>query len=241
MSQNREIASAVGVVGMVVLLIVFAGPGWLLLRQRQGAAWQEAEQEAKVMLEESGFLVISNPQTGHVEHVNSLQQEDVDDATIRKIGALRHLVCLHLHCKITDEQVNYLCGLPMLACLSLAHTQVSDDGLACLAESVDLEGLWLSDTMVTNDGLLHVGQMRDLQILDVGGTLVTDQGLKHLACLDRLSVVMLPEITDGGVEYLMEMQNLRVLSVTENKISKEKRRQLDAEMPTLRIIVCAWQ
>ena len=193
------------------------------------------------MLEESGFLVISNPQTGHVEHVNSLQHRELDDATIREIGALRHLISLDLHCKITDEQVNHLCGLPMLASLSLAHTQVSDDGLACLAESVDLEALYLSDTMVTNDGLLHVGQMRELQILDVRGTLVTDQGLKHLGCLDRLRMVMLPEITDAGVEYLMEMQNLKVLSVTENKISKEKRRQLDAAVPTLRIIVCAWQ
>lgn len=239
--KNEERSRAVGKPGgrarMIVLaLIAIVGisvvPGWLLVRHQLSGA----EQEAKVALEEFGCHLITHPETGHVDYVCFRGGSDIDDATAGKLARLPHLVALRLcDCNITDEELRHLSDLPKLTWLNLGGTRISDDGAAYLADSLDLTGLSLRHTKISNEGLRHVARMRDLRILHVGNTLTTEEALKDLADMDNLRWLWITEITDAGVEHLMQMKNLECLSVSHNKISVEKLNQLQKAMPKLAI------
>lgn len=70
--------------------------------------------------------------------------------------------------------------------LSLGGTQVTDAGLAPLADMPNLERLRLERTGVTDAGLKPLARLRKLSYLNLYATPVTDDGLKTLAGLPAL-------------------------------------------------------
>ncbi len=202
--------------------------------ERQAAYDAVAEQEAKATLEELGLLVISDPLTGHVHHVDFLERKDLNDAIFQKLVALRQLRTLNLdNSNITDAQVRHVGNLPTIEGLLLADTQISDNGLAHLAELSNLRGLYLAGTRISNQGVQHLAGLRDLWVLDLTNTLVTEEGLAHLRRMHQLRVLMLSKITDEGVPYVMDMQNLKHILVNENKMSDRRLKQLKKALPRL--------
>ncbi len=199
--------------GTLVLVVVLAvtsmlalgiGPDRLLLLLQRFAAEQDpeaalAEQEAKTALRQRGFLVISDPQTKHVEYISFFGRKDLDDATLQKLAALHHLTSVNLHdTNIGDEQLHYLRPLSRLIYLDLSGTGISDNGLACLADSTDLITLHVHRTRISNDGLPHIARMRNLEILGLRQTSVTEEGLSRLRCLPKLDVLQYGEIATEG-------------------------------------------
>jgi hypothetical protein len=174
------------VLAAVAILGVSAVSGSLLFQWQRSAAEQAvwidpvAEQEAKTALNELGFLVLTCPDTKHVYYVSSFGRNDLDDAALEKLAALRHIVTLDLSdSNISDEQLRYVSRLPKLVCLRLDGTRVSGKGLACLADAPDLTMLYLDRTAISNEGLRHLTHMRNLRILTVRAALVTEEGLKY--------------------------------------------------------------
>jgi hypothetical protein len=199
-------------------------------------AWVDtvAEQEAKATLKEAGFLVLTCPDTKHVYYVNSFGRTDIEDVTLERLAALRHLVTVDLsESNIDDEQLSYLSGLPKLVCLRLDGTRISHKGLACLADSLDLTMLYLHGASVSDEGMRHIARMRNLKLLSARSISGAEEGFKRLQPMNDIRWLVLAEINDAAVPYLMEMRNLKRLSVNHNKISEGKLKQLKKALPRL--------
>ena len=103
-----------------------------------------------------------------------------------------------------------------------------DDGMqrADLARATRLN---LSGTKVTDAGLAHLSGLTQLEALDLRYTYVTDDGLKHLERLSNLTELQFggwaqnvgTKITEKGIGYLRNMKNLRKLSLSRAKLSRD--------------------
>jgi Leucine-rich repeat (LRR) protein len=225
---------------VMAVLGLSAVAGAIVFQQQRSAAQQQAnvdwatEQEARAVLEQLGCLVISDLQTRHVDHVDFARCKRLDDATLQRLAVLRHLGSLNLDdTNLTDEQLRYIAGLKHLRVLLLADTRISDNGLRHLRDLPKLAGLYLGGTNVSSAGLRHLAGLRGLRVLDLRDTLVTEEGLPYLRRVDQLEVLGLSEITDAGLPNLMNMQNLKRLSVKANKISSCRRKEFKNAMPRL--------
>jgi len=89
--------------------------------------------------------------------------------------------------KGADDRVSLLTGLePVLVWANLAGTDLSDKGLAKLADFKALRRMNLSGTAITDSGLARIADLGELRSLNLYGTAVSDAGLEHLAALGSL-------------------------------------------------------
>ena len=109
--------------------------------------------------------------------------------------------------RIVDADLKHIGRLVRLKELSLSHTQVGNDGLACLGGLQDLEGLWLTGTRVTDEGLAHVGKLPSLRTLYIDELPITDAGLVHLQSLQKPFSLALngTKVTDAGLGHLRRL------------------------------------
>jgi hypothetical protein len=107
------------------------------------------------------------------------------------------------------------------AVLDLSYTQVSDAGLAHLADLANLQALYLMSTQVSDVGLAHLVYLTNLQALNLTQTQVRDAGLAHLAYLTNLRVLNLryAQVSDAGLAHLAYLTNLRVLNLSDTQVS----------------------
>ncbi len=70
--------------------------------------------------------------------------------------------------------------------LNLAKAQISDKGLAVVAQLKNLAKLHLENSSVMDSGLAHVSGLGNLQYLNLYGTQVSDEGMKSLEGLSHL-------------------------------------------------------
>lgn len=88
--------------------------------------------------------------------------------------------------------------------LNLSRTEVTDEGLAHVAEMTNLLRLDLSNTSVSDAGLSYLSDLQRLRYLNLYGTRITDDGLNHLRGLPNLRQVYVwqTSITPDGAERL---------------------------------------
>ena len=88
--------------------------------------------------------------------------------------------------------------------LDLARTQVTDAGLAKVAQMKNLKELRLDNTGITDAGLDHLKGLTELVYLNVYGSKVTDAGLQKLAELKKLKSLYVWQtgVTKAGVQQL---------------------------------------
>lgn len=119
-----------------------------------------------------------------------------------------------LSTQISDRELAaLLASLHDLRFLSLAETEVGDDGIAHLQSLSNLQELHLDHTKITDEGLKGVGRLPKLEILDLKGTRITDAGLAHIAPMKGLKGLYLTRtgITDAGLRHLRGLENLETL------------------------------
>jgi hypothetical protein len=117
---------------------------------------------------------------------------------------------------LTDEALARLGGLPKLRCLLLCKTQTSNDGLKHVGELRHLEELFMWDAReVTDAGIAHLADLRRLQYLHCSNSQITDESLRVLATLPRLKGLSLQgnRFTDKGLFYVRDMTQLTQLCV----------------------------
>ena len=87
----------------------------------------------------------------------------------------------------TDDDLALLSAVaPQVYALNLAKAQVSDKGLAAVAQLGNLSKLHLEKSSITDSGMAHLSGLARLQYLNLYGTQLTDAGLKHLEGLKHL-------------------------------------------------------
>lgn len=165
--------------------------------------------------------------------------------------------------KVTGTGFAALARLPDLKILSLHGTNVTDEGLAGVAELEGLEQLLLSHAnSVTAEGISALAKMHGLKRLMIEGPKLNgdgfaplagltnlrslviygdadlgDAGARHVAHLGKLRQLITPGrgLTERGLFHLAGLRELRVLTLPEAKLSAGVLDRL-AELPKLKIL-----
>jgi len=106
--------------------------------------------------------------------------------------------------ELTDAGMANVAQVQKLVWLNLKDTKITDAGLQQLAGLTGLTRLHLERTAVSDAGLAHLKGLANLQYLNLYGTKVTDAGLDHLAGLKSLKRLYLwqTEVTAPGADKL---------------------------------------
>ena len=93
---------------------------------------------------------------------------------------------------------------PQLAWLDVSKTQITDAGLADVAQLPNLTRLHLEKTGITDAGIPHIAKLGKLEYLNLYGTKVSDAGIAQLKELKNLKKLFIwqTEVTDKGAADL---------------------------------------
>ena len=110
--------------------------------------------------------------------------------------------------------------LPSLEDLDLLGAPITDTGAAELVRFPALVRLSLAETDITNEGMGHVTKLPKLQRLDLSGSDVGDAGLEKLKGATALNELILRHcrLTDAGLVHLQALPNLRRLDLLQTRI-----------------------
>lgn len=120
-----------------------------------------------------------------LEGLKKLQRVEFDldrkDVTDDVLGALRESRLLHV-CSLVQGYLPDVPpkGIQEVKKLSLADTQVTDEGLKKIRDLSGLTSLDLANTQVTDEGLKELEGLKNLEKLDLTNTQVTDEGVNDL-------------------------------------------------------------
>jgi Leucine-rich repeat (LRR) protein len=128
---------------------------------------------------------------------------------------------------VTDEHLRLVGVLDRVRALVLAENhlqnEVSDQGVAHLADLRELECLKLNGAAVTDASLASLKNLTKLKFLDLSNSSVTGAGLQHLAGNTELAVLCLmnSKLDDQGAAHLAQFRKLRVLDLEGTRITDE--------------------
>jgi DNA-binding response OmpR family regulator len=125
---------------------------------------------------------------------------------------------------VTDKDLGHLTsGLDNLRFLSLADTNVTNEGLVHLKDLKELQELHLDATQVNDDGLPLLTGLENLEVLDLKETQVTDAGLAQLQPLKKLRGLYLTRtgIGDDGLAHLAGFQDMQILILWQTKVTDQ--------------------
>lgn len=175
----------------------------------------------------------------HLEPLKSLRQLILTGTGISHTG-LQHLtghsnllaLDLELCDGITDQACASLGQMKQLRSLNLKKSgfekfSITDSGLQRLEILTELESLNLYGNKVTDTGLASLRQFKKLRELNLSLMSISDAGLRNLIPLTTLEHLELlysegfagPTLTDGLVDSLVPLSNLRTLNLTGARLS----------------------
>lgn len=145
----------------------------------------------------------------------------VSDESLQHLSSLKALEAINLEdCRaVTNAGLTHLAGLKNLRTLSLRSTQVDDEGLAALSQSLALETLILEFTRVRGPGLVHLKNLPKLSVLTLNPNRNTADKTKiDLSALSggfsalRALKVGGNELTDAHLSSVSGLKNLQRLT-----------------------------
>ena len=160
--------------------------------------------------------------------------EKIDDAVLEIVGELGTLTGLSLdNCPITDAGAAKLAGLPLSDLTLYQCANVTDNGVAFLADANNLTRLTLRDVAVQGTVLSKLPNPEKLISLNLAQSRITDAEVTNLAALTNLETLVLSQtaITDACVAELAKLKRLKRLIVTETGITAEGVDKLKAALP----------
>lgn len=222
-ASRAVIWAATGAVGVGVLAF-FAEMSWRNRRDNPPNYPAEEEKAVVMVQRRRGEYKqdFGRPQGFQSVVAVKLRGDEVDDADLKKLTALRSLTSLSVHCRrVTDTGMKELAAIPSLTHLELNATQVTDAGLRELTTLPNLAELHLYKTRVTDAGMRLLRVFPKLTHLDLTNTAVTDAGTKDLATLTNLTKLGLSEteVTDRGLAELAPLKNLTALELRRTQVT----------------------
>jgi hypothetical protein len=135
----------------------------------------------------------------------------IDDAGLARLPQAASLTDLALvNTKVTDAGLCTVRQMSALNRLTLAGS-FSDEGLANLRGSKNLQALFLRETAITDNGLAYLRDIARLDTLDLSGTSTTGAGLSHLRAIPNLRTLYL-SLTQISAPEVAELR--RALPIT---------------------------
>lgn len=165
----------------------------------------------------------------------------LDDRIMPHLAGLTGLKVLDFgQTNVSSKGIKLIKNFTSLERLTLPR-QITDEGLADIAESLPLKALYFSNNKATNDGLRHLAKLTWLEEMSLGGDRINDAGLAHLANLPRLRYLMLwGNFTDAGLAHLKNVPSLRILHAGQlNQITNAGLAHL-SELPNLENLSLHW-
>jgi len=131
--------------------------------------------------------------------------------------------------KIGNDHLKPLKGLKFVYSVNVRGKDITDDGLANLAESAGLVKLHLERTKVTDAGLKHLAGLQNLEYLNLFGTEVTDAAVDGLAGLKKLKQVYIwqTKISEEGVKKLKAAR--ADLKIIPDPIEDKRKAEIEAQ------------
>ncbi len=156
--------------------------------------------------------------------VLDLSDTAIDTTGLRYVSKMTGLQRLYLSdCRhVSDDGVKEISDLPCLKRLDLRNTEITDEGLAYLAQGKsgrELEALFLGSCRnLTANGLSrNIPKMKSLKLLDLSSTAVDNDVLAEILPMRTLRRLDLgnSKVTDSGIEFLSDSGTpLTVLSIS---------------------------
>jgi hypothetical protein len=139
---------------------------------------------------------------------------------------------------ITDADIFRLHSFTDLKGLHLCDSGVTDLGFMRISELTGLKQLVLVDTSVSDVGLVEVRRLTQLVHLNLAGSDVTNSGLIHLRSLKKLQNLNLSfiEVSDAGLVEVKGLTSLKILWLSGTTVSDAGVADLQAALPSCRII-----
>lgn len=172
---------------------------------------------------------ITSPQNA-VRHLPALRKlrsfsfgnVELVDETLRIVGQLKNLEKLKAlyATNVTDAGIAHLANLHQLKTLLLVGMSVTDESLPILGGFRSLEILALNNSRVSDSGLVHLQNLtnlREIALRQCSG--ITDRGMPRLSNLPRLEYLDLSgaNVTSTGFEHLKQLTRMRRLRMSNNR------------------------
>jgi internalin A len=145
------------------------------------------------------------------------------DRGLAAIAGLTKLEYVGLPPQLTDAGLAHLANLTRLKSLRIFHPEVTDQGLSHLAKLTALEEFELSETnKISGSGLaaLSGSALKILNLDDLEG--ITDDGLQGVARIKSLRGLHLPpQITVAGIKHVASLENLDDLDLSSAKLADD--------------------
>jgi len=235
-----------------VVLVRIAREGFVPLERRVELAAGE-QQRVAVRLEKSHVLP-PPPPSPHAAYEKLLSFVFQQGGSVMAVTGGGQLVHARAMSDLPPRPVEMLgiqldntstrdADLPLLAQarglreLSLAGTQITDQGAEALAALTRLTHLNLARTQVGNATLAALARLTELRELNLDKTQVTDPGLARLASLKNLERLYLSDtqVTDVGIERLRELAALKRVTLHGTGLTEAGHAALAAALPELEI------
>ena len=183
---------------------------------------RELSLEATRVTGRAGALV-ADAFAGSLAVLNAAFTEMSDDG-VRALRAARLLRAVNLDsCPVGDAAARALASLPDVESVTLADTDVGNDGVEALARGARrLTHLDLGHALADDDGVAPLRlASATLRSLSLDSRLISDRGVAHIAGLRSLESLDLfaADVTDAGVFALREMRALRSLEMCGGRVT----------------------
>lgn len=188
----------------------------------------------------------------HLARLN-LEGTKITDSALQQLSALTSLETLNIgSVQVTDAGLEALTSLTSLKDLTLGGDKLTDAGLQTLRQLpglkfLDLGGVQRADSGLwsvsfTQPGLEAIATLKALRRLRLQGTLIGARGLdtiKGLTQLEQLDLHDCEHVGDDAIPTLTAMRTLRVLDLTNTKVSATALEKLRKNRPDCRILHAA--
>jgi hypothetical protein len=204
--------------------------GWLrrtdLSPRASGAMSNEADDPKAIAALEKLRVSLEKNEADQVIRV-SFNLSDATSDDLKHLQGLPNVQMVNLSNEnLDDTALVHLKSLKYLSLLSVGYANVTDKGLAALADVPSLETLILYGTeRITDKGLVHLASLERLHTLDLGATYVKGPGLQTVGRLPALRSLALFEcqVDDTALDYLASCPALEELDLSRTKVTLSAR------------------
>lgn len=147
----------------------------------------------------------------------------VNDGIAQRLRSFSRLKSLQIEMvNVSDAGIAVVAELPQLAVLVIDDVNVTDEGLYRICRGSHLRYLYIGQCEITNRGLSSLEFLStDLTELGIRGSWLTDEGVKGIARCRGLRALSLSDtsISDVGVEAIAEIQTIEHIYLSDTEVS----------------------